>query len=204
MKGTIASWKRSASFRKQTSIVECLFDREWYLSQNADVAKVGADAIEHYLRHGSAEGRWPNPVFDPSWYKAQNADLTGWPLDPLCHFVQHGRFEGRWPGPDFDPPGYLRLHSDVAAAQYDATEHYVRYGRREGRVTTAELPHQANIGQEIETVDAPLSPPIFSYAVESYSIQPDDQGNYILRATIQAFSRIDANRWSQDRFQVSG
>ena len=41
-----------------------LFDRDWYLAMNPDVAVAGADPWRHYLRHGAAEGRDPNPLFD--------------------------------------------------------------------------------------------------------------------------------------------
>src|SRR5215470_15494290 len=34
-----------------------LFDAEWYLAQNPDVAAAGINPLVHYLRHGAAEGR---------------------------------------------------------------------------------------------------------------------------------------------------
>jgi glycosyltransferase involved in cell wall biosynthesis/peptidoglycan/xylan/chitin deacetylase (PgdA/CDA1 family)/SAM-dependent methyltransferase len=49
-----------------------LFDAEWYLARNPDVAANGQDPLEHYLAHGVAERRDPNPFFDTSWYLAQN------------------------------------------------------------------------------------------------------------------------------------
>lgn len=37
-----------------------LFDAEWYLAENNDVAAAGVDPAEHYIRHGAFEGREPN------------------------------------------------------------------------------------------------------------------------------------------------
>jgi chromosome segregation ATPase len=38
-----------------------LFDAEWYLRQNADVADSGIDPLRHYIQFGAKEGRAPNP-----------------------------------------------------------------------------------------------------------------------------------------------
>jgi hypothetical protein len=45
------------------------FDRDWYLTRNPDVARVGIDPLAHYLRYGEGEGRRPSPWFDPLWYR---------------------------------------------------------------------------------------------------------------------------------------
>ncbi len=39
-----------------------LFDGDWYLRQYRDVAMSELDPYEHYLRHGTAEGRNPHPL----------------------------------------------------------------------------------------------------------------------------------------------
>lgn len=38
-----------------------LFDAQWYLSQNPDVAASGIDPVMHYARTGALEGRQPSP-----------------------------------------------------------------------------------------------------------------------------------------------
>ncbi len=38
-----------------------LFDAEWYLRHNADVASAGIDPLRHYVEFGASEGRTPNP-----------------------------------------------------------------------------------------------------------------------------------------------
>ncbi|MEL6059223.1 MULTISPECIES: hypothetical protein [unclassified Methylobacterium] len=39
-----------------------LFDRQFYLACNDDVANAGADPTQHYYNHGSEEGRLPSPL----------------------------------------------------------------------------------------------------------------------------------------------
>src|SRR5262249_30587188 len=40
-----------------------LFDRNWYLVNNPDVAQSGLDPIKHYVRYGAREGRDPSASF---------------------------------------------------------------------------------------------------------------------------------------------
>jgi hypothetical protein len=74
-----------------------LFDTDWYLAQNPDVAAAGINPLVHYLRHGAAEGRDPNPLFDTDWYLAQNPDVAAAGINPLVHYLRHGAAEGRDP-----------------------------------------------------------------------------------------------------------
>ncbi|WP_321335705.1 hypothetical protein [Breoghania sp.] len=42
-----------------------LFDAQWYLAQNKDVAEAGVDPLFHYVCYGANEGRHPNPQCVP-------------------------------------------------------------------------------------------------------------------------------------------
>jgi hypothetical protein len=53
-----------------------LFDEEWYLANNRDVAASGEDPVAHYLRTGAKERRDPSPLFDTAYY-AQQMDRHG-------------------------------------------------------------------------------------------------------------------------------
>lgn len=44
--------------------VSQLFDAEYYLAENPDVADMDMDPIIHYVRHGAKEGRKPAAWFD--------------------------------------------------------------------------------------------------------------------------------------------
>ncbi len=71
------------------------FDKNWYLQQNPDVAASGVDPIEHYVRHGAAEGRDPNRKFSTTSYLRNNPDVAASGMNPFRHYVQHGLKEGR-------------------------------------------------------------------------------------------------------------
>src|ERR1044071_3619570 len=76
-----------------------LFEREWYLEKNPDVAQAGIDPARHYLIQGGFEGRRPGPNFDSRWYLDAYEDVrnSGW--NPLVHFLRYGQKEERKPKP---------------------------------------------------------------------------------------------------------
>ena len=43
-----------------------LFDRAWYLTAYPDIAEAGVDPLKHFINHGIAEGRDPNPYLSLS------------------------------------------------------------------------------------------------------------------------------------------
>jgi CDP-glycerol glycerophosphotransferase len=71
------------------------FDRQWYLDSYADVAISGMDPIEHYVRHGAAEGRDPCAEFDSWFYLGENPDVAHAGLNPFRHYIETGLAEGR-------------------------------------------------------------------------------------------------------------
>ena len=71
------------------------FDRYWYLELYPDVAASGIDPIDHYVRHGVAEGRDPCPDFDTRFYLQQNPDVKQSGINPFRHYIEHGFREGR-------------------------------------------------------------------------------------------------------------
>lgn len=88
-----------------------LFDAEFYLRANPDVAAARMDPLRHYLKHGAREQRQPHPLFDPVHYlagcpEARNAE------NPLAHFL---RENGKWanPHPLFDCGAYLNAHPEA-------------------------------------------------------------------------------------------
>jgi hypothetical protein len=67
-----------------------LFDDEFYLKTNPDVAAADVDPLRHYLAHGASEGRWPNPSFNPVFYASQAVTLRRGE-NPLLHYIATGR-----------------------------------------------------------------------------------------------------------------
>jgi primary-amine oxidase len=90
-----------------------LFNTQYYLQHNPDVAAVVVD---------TAESQTP--------LKSQT------PLTAIAHFLEFGQFEGRNPNPNFDTHYYLQKHPDVAAEveenQITAFEHYLKFGQEQG------------------------------------------------------------------------
>lgn len=82
------------------------FDRDYYIATYPDVAASGMDPLEHYLRHGAAEGRNPSKVFNTLFYQRANPDVVASGQNPLAHFCQFGWREGRNPSSAFDLRAY--------------------------------------------------------------------------------------------------
>ena len=72
-----------------------LFDSEWYLKQYPDVVKHKGGPVDHYIRHGAAEGLNPGPDFDAVAYLRKYPDVADIGINPLVHYVQYGKAEGR-------------------------------------------------------------------------------------------------------------
>ena len=87
-----------------------LLDSRWYRTRYPDILAAGLAPVEHYLRFGAAEGRWPNPYFNTAWYVAANPDVAGAGLNPAIHFHRHGDLEGRRPHALVDPAWYRHAY----------------------------------------------------------------------------------------------
>lgn len=77
-------------------IEDCaLFNAEWYLRTNSDVASKNLDPVQHYLEFGWLEGRDPGPGFSTKLYLKDNADVAQQDMNPLLHYIRYGQYEGR-------------------------------------------------------------------------------------------------------------
>lgn len=70
-----------------------LFDDNFYLEINPDVAAAGVAPLTHYMEFGAAEGRAPNASFDPAFYAAHAQGLKAGE-NPLLHYITKGRALG--------------------------------------------------------------------------------------------------------------
>lgn len=75
-----------------------LFDSEYYLKNNSDVAAGGIDPLMHFLLYGGFEGRSPSRLFDTKFYIEQCPESVG-KMNPLVHYLVQGRSEGLLPAP---------------------------------------------------------------------------------------------------------
>jgi len=129
----LARLLRSARNGAEGCDLSPLFDTDWYLSKNPDVAAAGVNPLAHYLAHGASEGRDPNPLFDSDWYLSTNPDVAAAGVNPLAHYVSHGASEGRDPDPLFDSDWYLSTNPDVVASGVNPLAHYLAQGASQGR-----------------------------------------------------------------------
>ena len=72
-----------------------LFDSDYYLEQNPDLAAAGLDPVQHYLEHGYKEGRNPSAIFNSAKYLSENVDVRVSGANPLRHWVLYGSKEKR-------------------------------------------------------------------------------------------------------------
>jgi len=105
-----------------------LFDRNYYLTQNPDVAATGVAPLLHYVKHGAAEKRNPGPLFDADYYLAQNPDVAAMGVNPLLHFVKHGAAEERNPHPLFDIRYYVSQNPDLVPGSTNPLRHFLEHG----------------------------------------------------------------------------
>jgi glycosyltransferase involved in cell wall biosynthesis len=124
-------------YRQENLIIQQsgLFDSEFYSFYNTDILVSGFAPLAHFIRHGAAEGRNPNPLFDTAYYLEQYPDVRDSGINPLAHFIRHGAAEGRNPNPLFDTAYYLEQYPDVRDSGINPLAHYISYGALEGRNT---------------------------------------------------------------------
>lgn len=113
-----------------------LFDAEYYLASNEDVAKRGLDPLLHYVQYGDRENRKPSPLFDPGYYRQRAKHCKFVEINSLLHYVAVGRHLKISPSTWFDKNYYLLNNRDVKLNKSSALLHYIKYGGFEGR-----LPH---------------------------------------------------------------
>jgi hypothetical protein len=76
-----------------------LFDAEYYLRANPDIAALNIDPLTHYLERGGVELRNPSGAFDARHY-AQLCIERGERFDnPLLHYLEFGAAQGLSPRP---------------------------------------------------------------------------------------------------------
>lgn len=69
-----------------------VFDSEFYLKVNPDVAKAGLDPISHYIKHGVKENRNPSECFDLEVYKSRNSEVDFKQIEPVFYFENYDSY----------------------------------------------------------------------------------------------------------------
>ncbi len=110
-------------------MIRALFDRDFYLAANPDVAAAGIDALEHFLDWGLNEGRSPHPLFDPRFYAAQ-MPLLDVPEVPFLHYLRDGARNGLDPHPLFITSHYITQTEDHSLFGQVPLLHFLSSGTR--------------------------------------------------------------------------
>lgn len=84
-----------------------LFEPDYYREKYPDLQNPEIDLLDHYVRHGDAEGRLPNPAFFPLYYRSRY--MAGFPAahNALQHYIEQGEQSGYRPNHVFEPQQYL-------------------------------------------------------------------------------------------------
>jgi len=146
----LESIKKSQKLLRNRDLISDLFNSDYYLNLYPDVAESGHDPIEHFLKHGGAEGRRPNEVFDSAFYLERHEDVAKAGINPLVHFVEFGWRELRNPSADFDTGWYWVVHMGASFAQGDPLRHYLTQGKSSRLTTKPHAPLSASETREIE------------------------------------------------------
>lgn len=109
-----------------------IFNPEFYLDTNPDVAKEGKHPLLHYYREGWREGRSPNLLFNVDYYLHQlTEEEKACLVEPILHFITEGWRHGKKPSPYFDPEHYAVQEDDLA--HLNPLSHFILRGSREGQ-----------------------------------------------------------------------
>ncbi|MCC2597568.1 hypothetical protein LKR43_14625 [Pusillimonas sp. MFBS29] len=153
-------------------VASSVFDPEFYLKQNPDVAEAVHNgwmtALSHFEQYGMSEDRSPFSLFNAEYYLAQNPDVAAavklGHISAVQHFMLYGSTEVRDFGPLFDVQSYLDANPDVAAAveqgQLSPLQHFLAYGVAEAR----DLGNGVNLAEFDQD-------PVFSAAVAAGDLQ---------------------------------
>lgn len=91
------------------NLAKSIFDADWYLTENPDVALAGLDPLTHYLERGAWEWRDPNPLFSSHWYLNQYPEVVASGCNPLIHYLAEGAQARLDPHPLLDTHTYLAV-----------------------------------------------------------------------------------------------
>ena len=90
-----AAWSYDAVGWQKGLNPDALFDTQYYLAHNPDVAAAHIDPLLHYENFGWKEGRDPSAQFSTQKYLTAYTDVRAAGIDPLLHYIESGQAEGR-------------------------------------------------------------------------------------------------------------
>lgn len=106
-----------------------LFDSDFYLRANPTLRAAGIDPLEHYVRHGEAEGTVPNTVFQPHYYR--RFAMRGVPAhrNALQHYIESGESARASASKLFNASAYLSANPPLGEFVDRPLFHYLKVGQ---------------------------------------------------------------------------
>jgi len=105
-----------------------IFDYDYYLSHNPDLAEPDMDLFLHFVRRGGAELRKASVFFDPDYYLSQFSSVQRIATNPLVHFMQEGWRQGKKPNPLFHTGYYMNRYADLLTVKENPLTFYLKKG----------------------------------------------------------------------------
>ena len=133
----IKFWCKFPSYRLLRHSI--LFDSDYYLKTNPDVAASGEIPLAHYITSGFTELRRPSPLFDSTYYVKQLPFLAEELLDPLNHYLVEGWKTNIKPNFFFDPEYYKGQNKNVDFSQINPFIHFLK--AKKSRQTSSPSPY---------------------------------------------------------------
>ncbi|WP_134681695.1 glycosyltransferase [Paracoccus ravus] len=100
--------------RRQMLCESGYFDADWYLRRYPDVAHLGLDPLEHFLRFGGLLRRSPSAQFDTGFYVGKYGAVIDRRINPLLDFLVNGQSHGRLARPHQGRAALILVLSDAA------------------------------------------------------------------------------------------
>jgi glycosyltransferase involved in cell wall biosynthesis len=154
-----------------------VFDPDYYLSQNPDLAGSGKNLLVHYFSEGEDELRRFSIYFERDYYLSQLSSERRDVTNPLVHFLQKGWQQGKKPNPLFHTDYYLNQYPDVSENIKNPLTYYLKQGWKKGHCTSPEMVYLAestSISSLIEEKTTPLS-----YFLKRRAYSCFDPGRYV-------------------------
>lgn len=190
-----------------------LFDADWYLGHNPDVAEAKIDPLRHYLLHGGFEGRDPSPNFSSAWYLNTYDDVKRAGINPLVHYVRYGWNEQRRTsphtameatGPESIPEEVTPFPPDLISSSKELVQRIERERRSEQYVIS--ISHddyltvnggvQSVVGNQQRVMNAASAGYLHIYPYTSRDTLADDDGSLLMAVSFdgQRLGVIELNQ----------
>lgn len=125
---------KSDYYSSYTSIRDMgLFDDDFYLRNNGDVADSGVDPLAHFLELGAWDNRDPHPLFDVAYYLKANKKVARDKTNPVVHYIVQGWRKGCNPHPLFNTQYYISNYLAGKVVDINPLTDFIRDGWRQGR-----------------------------------------------------------------------